>query len=143
MSIERYHMWKDEHNQPFIPVSLDGIDLLHDSMLNKGTAFTAEERAALGLPKTGAVTLYAPKGCEACAHQGYEGRVGVYELMIVDESIKRLIHDDSSDQVIEAAAFERAPTLFESGVALVRDGVTSTEEVLRITRSAGGADGGV
>ncbi|MCP4296934.1 MAG: hypothetical protein GY786_15130 [Proteobacteria bacterium] len=44
MSVEKYHRWKDEDGHPFIPVSLDGLGLLHDTILNKGTAFTETER---------------------------------------------------------------------------------------------------
>ena len=44
MSIEKYYKWKDEQGESFIPVPLDGLDLLHDQFLNKGTAFSARER---------------------------------------------------------------------------------------------------
>jgi malic enzyme len=44
MAIEKYSKWKDETGRSFIPVSIDGLDLLHDQILNKGTAFTVRER---------------------------------------------------------------------------------------------------
>jgi malate dehydrogenase (oxaloacetate-decarboxylating)/malate dehydrogenase (oxaloacetate-decarboxylating)(NADP+) len=44
MAVEKYHRWKDEDGQPFIPVPLHGLDLLHDTFLCKGTAFTESER---------------------------------------------------------------------------------------------------
>lgn len=74
-------------------------------------------------------------GCPACNHVGYKGRTGVYELMVVDETLQALIHNQAPEQELVAAA--RAGGLLsmrEDGERLVREGITSPEEVIRVTR---------
>jgi general secretion pathway protein E len=76
-----------------------------------------------------------PVGCERCSRTGYKGRTGVYELMIVDEKIRALIHNRGAEQELLAAA--RAAGLHsmrEDGERLVREGITSAAEVIRVTR---------
>lgn len=76
-----------------------------------------------------------PVGCSECGMSGYKGRTGVYELMVADDDIRTLIHEQAS----EAKLFERAQlagmkTMRDDGDRLVAEGVTSLEEVLRVTR---------
>jgi general secretion pathway protein E len=75
-------------------------------------------------------------GCEQCGHTGYKGRTGVYELMVVaDDHVRSLIHNRASEA--ELAAGARALGLRpmrEDGERLVAEGMTSLEEVLRVTR---------
>ncbi len=76
-----------------------------------------------------------PVGCEKCSHTGYKGRTGVYELMRVDDHVQSLIHSRAPEQALLAAA--RAAglrSMREDGERLVRDGTTSLEEVVRVTR---------
>ncbi|MFM2328649.1 MAG: hypothetical protein RLZZ494_752, partial [Pseudomonadota bacterium] len=74
-------------------------------------------------------------GCPECAMSGYKGRTGVYELMTVDATVQGLIHGQAAESEITAAA-ERAgfKTMREDGERLVGLGITSMEEVLRVTR---------
>jgi len=76
-----------------------------------------------------------PVGCRECSHTGYKGRTGVYELMVVDESMQTLIHNRAAEQELVAAA-RRAGlrSMREDGERLVREGITSAEEVIRVTR---------
>lgn len=92
----------------------------------------AATRKLLGTDKP--VTLMKPVGCGRCNQTGYEGRIGVYEIIIVDEKLKRLIHDNASEQEIEAYAFKNAETLAQSGFRHVCAGVTALEEVMRVVR---------
>jgi general secretion pathway protein E len=92
------------------------------------------ERALLGAPAHGETTIYEPGGCGRCSQSGYEGRVGVYELAVVDEQMRRLIHDNASEQAMTAHAFRRAETLAQCGFRHVLAGITSLEEVLRVIR---------
>jgi general secretion pathway protein E len=92
------------------------------------------ERNLLGLAPGEAARIHQPKGCGRCGHTGFEGRIGVYELMVVDETLRQLIHEDASEQQIAAHAFRRADTLAASGFRHVLSGVTSIEEVLRVVR---------
>jgi len=79
-------------------------------------------------------TIYRPKGCGRCGHSGYEGRVGVYEIAVIDEKLKTLIHDNAGEQEMISHAFRNSHTLAQSGFSHVKDGVTSVEEVLRVIR---------
>jgi len=81
--------------------------------------------------------FFEPKGCSACNGTGYSGRVGIYELAVVDDSLQRLIQEGASEQEMEAHAFKQADTLSESGERLVKEGITTVEEVLRVSRISG------
>ena len=73
-------------------------------------------------------------GCERCAHTGYVGRQGIYEVVSVDEEMRTMIHDGASEQDIERHARTLSPGITEDGMRLVLEGKTSVEEVLRVTR---------
>jgi len=74
-------------------------------------------------------------GCAECGHTGYQGRTGVFELMVADDSIRALIHNRTSEAEIRQAALAAGMTLMrDDGERLVREGITSREEVLRVTR---------
>ena len=76
-----------------------------------------------------------PVGCEHCVSSGYKGRTGVYELLVVDEAIQALIHGRASEhEVIKAATANGMRSMREDGERLVAEGVTSLEEVVRVTR---------
>ena len=74
-------------------------------------------------------------GCPECSHTGYKGRTGVYELMVVDETVQSLIHNRAGEGEIVAAARARGMcSMREDGERLVAEGITSMEEVVRVTR---------
>ncbi len=79
-------------------------------------------------------TVWRPHGCARCNHGGYVGRTGVYEVVRVDDRIRRLIAADATEAEIAEVAFARRPTLFQAARDLVRQGVTSVEEAVRVTR---------
>jgi general secretion pathway protein E len=75
-------------------------------------------------------------GCDRCAGTGYKGRVGVFEALEVTEEIARLIGTCASEAAIEAKAKADGMTnMIEDGVAKCRAGLTSVEEILRVTAS--------
>ena len=85
--------------------------------------------------RQGADGQWHPVGCEHCGHTGYQGRIGVFELLAVDEDIRALVHRQAPEADIRALAQQRGMALMrEDGERLVRDGVTSREELLRVTR---------
>lgn len=94
----------------------------------------AATRELVGLDAHDVTMLYRPVGCGRCNHSGYEGRIGVYELIVVDEKLKRLIHDGANEQDIAAYAFATADTLVQSGFRHAIEGTTSVEEVMRVVR---------
>ncbi|WP_294000030.1 type II secretion system ATPase GspE [Sphaerotilus sp.] len=76
-----------------------------------------------------------PVGCDACGHSGYKGRTGVYELMVVDDDVRALIHSRASEaELIAAARAGGLRSMREDGERLVATGVTSLEELMRVTR---------
>jgi general secretion pathway protein E len=79
-------------------------------------------------------TFYRAKGCSECNHLGYKGRQGIYELLPVNEHIRSLIHNGASEADIVEAARKLSPGIRDDGRARVLEGVTSLEEVLRVTR---------
>ena len=87
--------------------------------------------------KPGDITLYRPKGCEACKSLGYSGRRGVYEIAVIDEDIRTLIHDDARESDLSRAAFKTRDTLYQAGIKLALAGETSLTEVLRVCREEG------
>jgi type IV pilus assembly protein PilB len=77
---------------------------------------------------------YEPVGCPRCANTGYRGRVGIYSAMSMSERLKELTIQRAAEPEIAAVAEEEGMlTLREDGVSKVRAGVTSLEEVLRVT----------
>ncbi len=94
----------------------------------------ASTRRLLGVGEQNSVTLYNAVGCGRCNQTGYEGRIGVYEFIVVDDRLKRLIHDGANEQDIAAYAFKTSETLMQSGFRHALAGETSLEEVLRVVR---------
>ncbi len=78
---------------------------------------------------------YHPVGCAECSQTGYKGRTGVYELMVVDDEVSALIHSRAAEsQLFVAAQGGGLRPMREDGQRLVDEGVTSPEEVMRVTR---------
>ena len=85
--------------------------------------------------KPGARGLYHPVGCAECGQTGYKGRTGVYELMAVDDKVSALIHSRAAEsQLFVAAEAAGLRSMREDGERLVQQGITSPEELMRVTR---------
>ena len=92
----------------------------------------ASALAQLGVP--GSLTLQRPIGCPQCGQTGYRGRTGIYELIVVDEALRRLIHDRAGEPALrEACARAGVRPLMVDGARWLRDGTTSLAELLRVT----------
>jgi general secretion pathway protein E len=88
------------------------------------------ERRLLGLaPEQPSPTLYRPLGAT-----GYRGRTGIYELIVVDDAMRTMIHDGASEQELERRARLNTPSIRDDGLGKVLRGVSTIEEVLRVTR---------
>jgi general secretion pathway protein E len=81
--------------------------------------------------------IWQPRGCGECGGTGYRGRTGVFEAIRVDDTIRRLINAGGDEAGLAAHAFRNAPNLNAAARALVREGVTSAEEAIRISRREG------
>lgn len=77
--------------------------------------------------------IYVPSGCEHCNHTGFEGRQGLFELVMIDDQMQRLIHDEAGELELDECIRKQIPSMLQQGFSLVREGVTTLEEVLRVT----------
>jgi type IV pilus assembly protein PilB len=79
-------------------------------------------------------TFHYGRGCEECHHTGYRGRTGLFEVMVMNEQLRKLILSNASTADLRAAAVQAGMrTLRESGVQAITEGRTTVEEVLRET----------
>ena len=102
----------------------------------QGYIATEDELKELETNTKQSITLYRPIGCPDCAHTGYRGRTGIHELLVVDEAMRGQIHNSANEQDIRAHAESLGMHSLRQDAALrVLEGVTSVEEMLRITRS--------
>jgi general secretion pathway protein E len=79
--------------------------------------------------------IYKAQGCEKCINTGYSGRLGIFEIMVLTEKLKSLILETfDSNRIKSEAIKEKMRTLRQDGIQKVLDGVTTIEEVLRVTQ---------
>jgi type IV pilus assembly protein PilB len=79
-------------------------------------------------------TFYYGKGCDTCNNTGYKGRLGLYEIMMLDDEIRDMIIKHASTQMLRMESKKRGMrTLRQSGLLAIYDGITSIEEVVRET----------
>jgi type IV pilus assembly protein PilB len=104
------------------------------SHCKRRTAIKPEALADAGIRSGMEIEAYEPLGCSRCSQSGYRGRVGIYSVMTMSEGIKEMTVAQAPEAEIAAAAREEGMlTLREDGFAKVRSGMTSLEEVLRVT----------
>jgi len=94
-----------------------------------------QERNFLGVTtaRRDDLKIYRAQGCKICSQSGYRGRTGIYELILITEDMRTLIHDQAAEQEIEALSRQLSPGIQEDGCKKVLDGVTSISELLRVT----------
>jgi len=100
---------------------------------------TSEELSELGIQTSGrSVRLYRPEGCAGCNYAGYRGRIGIFELMQVDDDVRSLVSQNVDSKTIKGAAVRRGMhPLRSDGARKVPAGVPSVAEVLRATEEQG------
>ncbi|MGZ2154040.1 GspE/PulE family protein [Acinetobacter baumannii] len=74
------------------------------------------------------------RGCGECHQPGYRGRTGIYELVVFDDDMRRLVHHGPAEQEISRHARTTAPSMRDDGRRKMLEGVTTVEEILRVTR---------
>ena len=90
--------------------------------------------AEIDNPGQDSIKAFHGKGCMECNHTGFRGRAGIYELLVVDDSVRKLILTKATSQTIRESARKKGmTTLREDGWQKVAKGVTTVEEVLRVT----------
>ncbi len=81
------------------------------------------------------VTTYHGSGCDECRNTGYRGRTGIFELMIMSEEIRQLVLEKvSADRIRQKAISQGMQVLRECGWQKIKQGLTTVEEVLRVTQ---------
>jgi len=98
-----------------------------------------EEIAVLSLDagQSKDLELYSGKGCSACSNTGFKGRMGIYELMVMNDKLRELVLENTPSTVLCKKAREFGMrTLKEDGVEKIKRGYTTIEEVLRVTQDA-------
>ncbi|MBT8115293.1 MAG: type II secretion system ATPase GspE [Arenicella sp.] len=89
----------------------------------------------LGLNKSDKPQLFKAVGCVSCDHIGYRGRLGIYELVNMDEAMRRLIHEQAPEDELSQHARKHSMGLLQNGFARVVSGETSVDEIFRVTQS--------
>ena len=80
-------------------------------------------------------TIFAGKGCSVCRGTGYAGRVGIFEVLVMSEKLQELtVAKADADKVTQQAIAEGMTTMLEDGLLKVQEGITTVEEVIRVTR---------
>jgi general secretion pathway protein E len=100
------------------------------------TSLTPILRAEMGHMGKEDIKVYHGKGCKACSNTGFRGRCGIYELLVIDDDIRELVLKKSTAQTIcDQARQTGMRTLREDGWDKVIKGITTVEEILRVTLS--------
>ena len=80
--------------------------------------------------------VHTAQGCAACDDTGFRGKSGVFEALLVDEDMRRLIYDGADASMLARYAFLNAPSIGAAARALVREGATTAEEAMRVARAS-------
>ncbi len=94
----------------------------------------AREREVLGVDDSNQKVIYRAVGCAECNMTGYKGRSGIHELLVVTDEVREMIHNGHGEQAIEKLVRQTTPSIRQDGCDKVLAGITSLEEVVRVTR---------
>jgi general secretion pathway protein E len=94
---------------------------------------TDKERQILGADDDEEIILYHHVGCPDCNHTGFRSRIGIFELIVIDNDIKTMIHNGADEQTLIREIRKTSPSILSDGLGRVRQGITSLDEVLRVT----------
>ena len=79
--------------------------------------------------------LYKGEGCEFCGDTGYSGSIGLFEIVVINKELRNLIANKApEEQIREAARAQGMQNLFQDGLKKAKKGITTIEEVIRLTK---------
>ena len=88
------------------------------------------------MPIDPAATFYRNKGCKKCKDSGFVGRTGVFELLVISDEIKKMVEERrSADEIKKKAVEQGMTTLRDDGLLKARNGITTLEEIWRVTET--------
>jgi type IV pilus assembly protein PilB len=128
--------------EPFlVTATIEGIvaqRLVRKICNNCRTEYTPSEEQLMELElrpeNVAGKKFFYGKGCDVCNNTGYKGRLGLYEIMMLDDEMREMIIQHASTQVLRVEAKKRGMrTLRQCGILSIYDGITSIEEVVRET----------
>ncbi|MBU1164068.1 Flp pilus assembly complex ATPase component TadA [Patescibacteria group bacterium] len=94
-----------------------------------------EKEILPGRQKIDSLLFYRGKGCSRCNKTGYKGRIGIYEVLEINEEISTLIQKNAkTDKLLEAVEKQGMITILEDGFIKAKNGITTLEEILRVTK---------
>ncbi|MEM7540225.1 MAG: type II secretion system ATPase GspE [Pseudomonadota bacterium] len=96
---------------------------------------TEVQAQGLGVPELEGELAFAATGCRQCAGTGYQGRTAIYELVGFDDEMRELVHDGAGEHELQRHADKSGMSMTAVGLKQVHSGVTSCDELLRVTRS--------
>lgn len=97
-------------------------------------AYQTNQIEPLNLHFNEPITLYSSQGCTACNLMGYRHRIGIYELVNIDNALRTMIHDSAGQHTLEAYVHQQTDTIQQNGIKRLLAGDTALEELLRVTR---------
>jgi type II secretory ATPase GspE/PulE/Tfp pilus assembly ATPase PilB-like protein len=117
-------------------IGLVGQRLVRKVCLNCAEEYEPEKELLerIGYTNNETIKFVRGKGCQECHYTGYSGRIGIYEVLKTDSKIREFINKNASIDTIKQYAMENGfHTMYKSGMALAKVGITTLEEVLRVT----------
>ncbi len=97
------------------------------------------KRPAAGLSTEQELCVYEPQGCERCRHTGFRGRIGLFELLVMDDRCRELVHSRGNAAEIRRSAMDAGMSLLAvDGVTKVQHGQTTMTEIWRVTSTSEG-----
>ncbi|OGK55760.1 hypothetical protein A3J15_03760 [Candidatus Roizmanbacteria bacterium RIFCSPLOWO2_02_FULL_38_10] len=109
--------------------------LIPEAELSKFFSTDVINRHFLSIATQKEIRIYKGSGCKICHNTGYSGRIGIFEVLEVSPNIKKMIVEKAdSDVIIKAAIEEGMTTMLDDGIEKIAEGLTTIEEVLRVTK---------
>jgi len=81
------------------------------------------------------IRVYEGRGCDVCHDTGFTGREGIYEVLVVDDAIREaVVKRIDANEIMKIAVSSGMETMLENGIQKVKEGITTLDEVLRVTK---------
>ena len=110
------------------------VENIHERDIKTNSVKLKQETVSDNVHLPDSSEVYVSVGCEECHETGYLGRIGLFEFFSIDDMVKEAINSNASEEELTELSFSEENRLFESGLELVMQGLTSLDEVLRVTK---------